>query len=74
MPELSIRQDVWDDFVSIAEKQQVKPQTLANRLLRAYVRQFSDEELLQRSAATGRRAPFRIVDTEEIIRRYRRKR
>jgi hypothetical protein len=73
MPEVTIRQGLWKDLVAAAAKRQRKPETLANEALRDFLRRMADEELLSRSAAAARRSPLRTRDTEEAIRRYRRK-
>lgn len=73
MPDLTIRQGLWDDLVVVAEKQRKKPQTLAQQAIQEYVQRKSDEELLERSATAARRAPFRMSETEAVIREYRRK-
>lgn len=74
MPELKIRKSLWDEFVAIAEKQKQSPEKLAQRVLRDYVQQFTDEELLERSSSAARRASFRMDETEEAVRRYRKTR
>lgn len=74
MPQLEIRKGLWQEFVAIAEKQKQKPETLAQQVLREYVQRFTDEELLERSSAAARRAPFRTDETEEVVRSYRRNR
>jgi hypothetical protein len=73
MPDLTIRQGLWDDLVVVAEKQHKRPQTLAQQVIQEYVQRMSDEELLERSATAARRAPFRMDETEGVIRDYRRK-
>ena len=73
MPDVTIRKRLWDDFVAVAEKQNKKPETLAQQVLKDYLQRISDEELLQRSAAAARRAPFRMDDTEQVIREHRRR-
>jgi hypothetical protein len=73
MPAVQIRQGLWNDLVIAAEKQRRKPETLANQALQDFLRRTADEELLSRSAQSARRAPFRAADTEDLIRRYRRK-
>lgn len=74
MPNLTIRQGLWDDLVVVAEKQRKKPQTLAQQVIQEYVQRMSDEELLERSATAARRAPFRMDESEWVIRDFRRKR
>jgi hypothetical protein len=73
MAELTIQEALWNAFVAVAQREQTPPQELAERVLRDYIQRASDEELLVRSERAARRAPFRIADTEEIVRRYRRR-
>jgi hypothetical protein len=73
MPAVQIPQGVWNDLVVAAEKQRRKPETLANQALRDFLKRTADEELLSCSSHAARRAPFRAADTEEVVRRYRRK-
>ncbi|MCY2994725.1 MAG: hypothetical protein NTY19_43720 [Planctomycetota bacterium] len=72
MPELKISQGIWDDFVAIAEKRKRKPEALAQDVLRDFIQHFTDEELLERSSAAARRAPFRIEESEHVVRHHRR--
>jgi hypothetical protein len=71
MPELKISKGIWDGFVAIAEKRKRKPEALAQDVLRDFIQQFTDEELLERSSAAARPAPFHIADSEEVVRRHR---
>lgn len=71
MAEVMIQENLWRDLVAVAQKQRQEPQTLAQKVLRDYVQRVSDEELLERSARSARRAKFRMADAEEIVRRYR---
>jgi len=73
MPELNIPKGLWDEFVAVAEKQKKTPEKLAQQVLCDYVQQFTDEGLLERSSAAARRAPFRMNETEDVVRGYRRK-
>jgi hypothetical protein len=73
MPAVEIRQRVWKELVTAAEKQQQKPETLANQALQDFLQRMADEELLARSTAAARRAPLRTAEAEDAIRRYRRK-
>jgi hypothetical protein len=74
MAELSIQESLWDDFVALAERRQVQPDTLAEHVLRDYIQRAADEELLAGSERAARRARFRMADTEAIIRDHRRRR
>jgi len=71
MPEVMIQQGLWSDLVAIAQRQKKKPETVARRALTEFIQRVSDEELLEKSAATARRAPFRMEQTEDVIRTYR---
>lgn len=73
MPELNIRKGLWDEFVAVAERQKKTPENLAQQVLRDYIQQFTDEELLERSSTAARRAPFRMSGSEDVVRHYRRK-
>jgi hypothetical protein len=73
MPAVRIRQGVWEDLVLAAEKRRQKPETLANHALQDFLQRMADNELLSCSANAARRAPLRATDTEDAIRRYRRK-
>ena len=73
MPAVEIRKRLWEDLVMAAEKQRRKPEALANLALQDFLQRMADEELLARSTRTARRSPLRAVDTEEAIRRHRRK-
>jgi hypothetical protein len=72
MPDLPIQQKLWDDFERVARRQNKRPEALAQQLLREYVQRLSDEELIARSSALARKAPFPIAKTEAVIRRFRR--
>ena len=72
MPELKIAKELWEDFVAIAAKRKKKPESLAREVLRDFVQQFTDEELLERSSAAARQSPFRIEESEDVVRQYRR--
>jgi hypothetical protein len=41
------------------------------QVLCEYVQQVADEELLARSARAARRANFRMLETEEIVKKFR---
>jgi hypothetical protein len=46
---------------------------LAERVLHEFIQRAADEELLARSERAARRAQFRMEDTEEVLRQYRRR-
>ncbi len=73
MPAVSIRASLWSNLVAVAEKKRKKPEALAQQVLSDYVQQVADEELLSRSARAARRARFKTGETEEVVRRYRRR-
>ena len=73
MPEVMIRENVWREFVVVAQKKRQTPEALAQRVLRDYVQRVGDEELLARSARAAQRAPFSIRDSENVVREFRRR-
>jgi len=73
MPEVMIRESVWREFVTVAQKKRQAPESLAQRVLRDYVQRVSDEELLVRSSRAAQRAPCSIRDSEDVVREFRRR-
>ncbi len=74
MAAVVIRENLWKDFVALADQQHVKAEALAEQVLRDYLQRVADEELLSRSARAARRAKFRMEETEEIVKQVRRSR
>jgi hypothetical protein len=74
MPERKINKGLWEDIIAIARKRKRKPESLACDVLRDFIQHFTDEELLQRSAEAARRAPFRMEQSEDVVRYHRRTR
>ncbi|HVC95292.1 MAG TPA: hypothetical protein VND64_16470 [Pirellulales bacterium] len=74
MAELTIRTTVWQEFKAVAQKQRKRPEALAEQVLKDYVQQIADDELLRRSMSEARKAPFRSGDAVQVVRDYRRKR
>jgi pantoate kinase len=72
--EVTIKEALWQDLVQVARRRKRKPEALAERALRDFLRRQEDEELLARSQRAARRTGFRIEQTEEIIRQYRSRR
>jgi hypothetical protein len=70
---LEIHDALWNDFMAAAQRHGTPPQALAEQLLRDFIQRVSDEEVLARSEQAGRRARFRMAESEEIVRRYRRR-
>ena len=70
---MSVKQQTYEALLQAAEKQHKKPETLLQRALKNYLQQLSDEELVEESAQAARKAPFRIEDTEEVIRQFRKR-
>jgi len=68
MAEVIIRERLWRDFAAVARQERRNAEELAAQVLRDYVQQVADEELLQRSELAARRARFPIDKTEQIIR------
>ncbi len=74
MAAITVREEVWQDLVALARQRRRRAETLAEEALRDYLQRAADEDLLIRSERAARRAPFRIEETEEVIRRARLKR
>ncbi|NLF68458.1 MAG: hypothetical protein GX575_05305 [Candidatus Anammoximicrobium sp.] len=72
MPNVKISLDIWNDLVAIARKQKREPAALAQDVLQDFIQHFTAEELLERSCAAARRTPFRIEETEGMVRQHRR--
>src|SRR5206468_841842 len=72
MAEVTIQESLWKDFVVLAQRRRRKPAALAETALREYIQRIADEELDAAMTRAARRAKFRLKDTEEIIRQYRR--
>jgi hypothetical protein len=73
MPAVEIRPGVWKGLVDAAEKRRRRPEALANDALQEFVERLADEELISRSAASARRSGLRMQNSEQAIRRYRRR-
>ncbi len=71
MAAVTIREQVWQDLLALARQRRRNAEALAEEALRDYVRRAADEDLLSRSGRAARRAPFRIEQTEEVIRQAR---
>jgi hypothetical protein len=73
MPTLTVERTLWRDLESVAHKRQLSAQQLALRALREYLQRADDEELLAQSNRAAHRARFTMSETEEIVRRHRRR-
>jgi len=71
MAAITVREEVWQDLVTLARQRRRRAESLAEEALRDYLQRAADEDLLARSERAARRAPFRIEETEEVIRRTR---
>ncbi len=71
MPTMTVKQETYEALLQAAEKQHKRPETLLQRAVKTYLQQLSDDELLEESMKAARQAPFRIEDTEEVIRQFR---
>ncbi|MGQ0637074.1 MAG: hypothetical protein ACT4QC_20890 [Planctomycetaceae bacterium] len=72
MIDVKIRDKTWKDFLAVARKKRRSPAALMQRVLESYLQTVADEELIAQSQRDARRARFRVEDTEEIIRQFRR--
>lgn len=71
MPDLKIRQQLWNDLEAAAAKQGQQPELLAAKALEDYLRHLAEEEFIAESQRAARRSKLRIADTEEVVRRHR---
>jgi hypothetical protein len=62
---------MWDDLKRVARSQGRTPESLARHALRAYLGELTDEELIRRSTQAARRTPFRIGETERVLKKRR---
>ncbi len=74
MPEIRIREKLWQDLVAVARKRRQRAESLAENAVSEYLQRVADEDLLHRSECTARKVKFRIGDTERIIRKWRKNR
>lgn len=73
MAEVTIKDQLWQGIKTVARRKRRKPERLAETVLQEFLLRQADEQLLSRSEHAARRSPFRIEDTEEMIRQYRRR-
>ena len=71
MPDLKIRQALWNDLQAAAAKQGKPPESLASKALQEFLNRQADDDLIARSQLAARRAKLRIGETEQTIRRHR---
>jgi hypothetical protein len=74
LPEIRIREKLWQDLVAVARKRRQRAESLADDAVSEYLQRVADEDLLHRSERAARKAKFRIGDTERIIRKWRKNR
>lgn len=71
MPEVKIKQGVWNGLKSAAARHGKPPEALANRALKEFLQRLEDEELIAKSRRAARRLPLREQDAEQAVRSYR---
>jgi hypothetical protein len=71
LAEIVIQETLWKDVVPLARRRHQKVAALVEQVLRDYVQQVADEELLARSARAARLVKFRMQESEEIVKRFR---
>ena len=71
MPDLKIRQQLWNDLEAAAAKHGEQPERLATKALQEFLARLADEDLLARSQRAARRSKLPIGETEAAIRRHR---
>jgi hypothetical protein len=74
MPDVKVPQRVWNGLKAAADRRGQKPDALARKALTEFLDRLANEELFAETEKAARRAPFRLKDTEKVIRQYRRQR
>jgi hypothetical protein len=72
MADVTISNSLWKQLVEVANRHRRKPAAVAESALREYLERLADERLMADTMHAARRAPFRIGDTEDLIRQHRR--
>ena len=73
MAEITLAGKLWKQLITVANKNRKKPERLVEKVLRDYLAQASDEELLSRSAKSARASRSTIAEAESAIKQRRRK-
>jgi hypothetical protein len=73
LPQIVIREKLWHDLVTVARKRRQRAEALAENALLEYLQRIDDEELLRSFERAGWRTKFPIGETEQVIRKWRRK-
>ncbi len=73
MAEVTIREKTWHSLVAAARKRGKKPETLADEALDDFLQREADEALLEKSSRAAQKNRFTLRDTEEIIRKHRKR-
>ena len=73
LAEVTIKESTWKGLVKVARQRGKNPGTLADEALRDFLEREVDEELLERSSQAAQKTGFAIRDTEEIIRKQRKR-
>jgi hypothetical protein len=71
MPDLKIRQQLWNDLQAAAARQGQPPESLVTKALQEFLDRLADEDLIARSQRAARRSKLPIAETERAIRRRR---
>jgi len=71
MPDLKIRQQLWNDLKAAAAREGQPPESLATKALQEFLARLADEDLIARSQRAARRSNLPIGETEAAIRRHR---
>jgi hypothetical protein len=73
MAELTIQETTWQDIVKVARRRKKTPEGLAGEALREFLQRQSDDNLLGESRKAALKAPLDIRNTEELIRKQRKR-
>lgn len=73
MPEITIQEPLWRQLVQAARRRRKRPADLADTAVREFLERQADEELLAKSSRAAQKTAFQIGDTEEVIRKHRKR-
>jgi hypothetical protein len=71
MPEITIREDLWNDIKSIARRKRESPSEFAQSVLEDYLQMLADDDLLERSRRSAQALNLRTRDAESLVRKIR---
>jgi len=71
LPEIVIGKRLWQNLLAAARKRRQRAEVLAETALEEFLQRVADEDLLERSERSARRARFPIGESEAVVRKWR---